>query len=132
VVPSKPTHALTSEFGDLTDKEPQEDSASNLEVITQELLGEAGISRGAARRGNDHRPARPAHDAHRAAQQASAGSARNPGAATLRMVVEGSVLVRATNRAWRLAADDIVAVRPQRHSVLPETDAVALLIVRLD
>ena len=34
-----------------------------------------------------------------------------PGAATLRMV-EGRVLVRATNRAWRLAADDIVAGRP--------------------
>ena len=55
----------------------------------------------------------------------------SPGAATLRMV-EGGVLVRATNRAWRLAADDIVAGPPQPHSLLAETDAVVLLVVRLD
>ena len=55
----------------------------------------------------------------------------SPGAATLRMV-EGGVLVRATNRAWRLAAGDIVAVPPQRRSLLAETDAVGLLSVRLD
>jgi len=47
-------------------------------------------------------------------------------------MVEGRVLLRATNRAWRLAADDIVAGPPQRRSLLAETDAVVLLTVRLD
>jgi hypothetical protein len=114
-VPSKSTHALTSEFGDPTDKEPREDHGEQLEVITPEFMGEDGNSRSAAGAAGAartiYRPARPAHDAHRAAQRAPAGSARSPGAATLRMV-EGRVLVRATNRAWRLAADDIVAGPP--------------------
>ena len=101
-------------------------------MITQELLGEAGNSRGAADAARTiYRPARPAHDADRAAQRASAGSAHSPGAATLRMV-EGRVLLGATNRAWRLAAGDIVAGPPLPHSLLAETDAVVLLTVRLD
>jgi hypothetical protein len=47
-------------------------------------------------------------------------------------VVEGRALLRAANRAWRLAARDIVAGPPQRHSLLAETDAIVLLTVRLD
>ena len=47
-------------------------------------------------------------------------------------MVEGRVLLGATNRAWRLAADDIVAGPPLPHSLLAETDAVVLLTVRLD
>ena len=42
------------------------------------------------------------------------------------------MLLGAANRAWRLAAGDIVAVPPQRRSLLAETDAVVLLTVRLD
>ena len=102
-------------------------------MTRQELLGEAGNSPGAADAARTiYRPARPAHDADRAAQRASAGSAHSPGAATLLVAVEGRVLLRATNRAWRLAAGDIVAVPPQRRSLLAETDAVVLLTVRLD
>jgi hypothetical protein len=48
------------------------------------------------------------------------------------VVVEGRVLLRATDSAWRIAAHDIVAGLPQRRSLLAETDAVVLLTVRLD
>ena len=43
------------------------------------------------------------------------------------------MLLRATNRAGRLAAHPIVAAGPpQRHSLLAQTDPVVLLTVRLD
>jgi quercetin dioxygenase-like cupin family protein len=98
----------------------------------QKLLGEAGISRGAARAARTiiaRRGLRMALIALRNGHQLAPHD--SPGAATLRMV-EGGVLVRATNRAWRLAADDIVAGPPQRRSLLAEPDAVVLLTVRLD
>ncbi len=107
-------------------------AASNLEVISHELLAEAGTSRGAARaartviaRHGLRATVIALQNGHQLAQHDS------PGAATL-LVLEGRVLLRAANREWRLSANDIVAVPPQRHSLLAETDAVVLLTVRLD
>jgi quercetin dioxygenase-like cupin family protein len=99
----------------------------------RELLGEAGISRGAARAARTiiaRRGLRMALIALRNGHQLAPHD--SPGAATLLVVVEGRVLLRATDSAWRIAAHDIVAVVPQRRSLLAETDAVVLLTVRLD
>ncbi|MGH8860716.1 MAG: hypothetical protein ACRDVG_05685 [Jatrophihabitantaceae bacterium] len=55
----------------------------------------------------------------------------SPGVATL-LVIEGSLILRARDREWFLSSHDVIAIPPQRHSLLAQTDAVVLLTVRLD
>jgi len=107
-------------------------TSSNLTVIARELMGEAGASGTAARaartivaRHGLRTTLIALRNGHQLAQHDS------PGAATL-FVVEGDVLLRAASREWRLTANDVISVPPQRHSLLAETDAVVLLTVRLD
>lgn len=55
----------------------------------------------------------------------------SPGSATLQ-VVRGTVALRSSSREWRLSAGELIAIPPERHSLLAETDCVVLLTVRLD
>ncbi len=107
-------------------------ATSNLAVLSTELMSEAHSSLAAARaartvvtRHGLRATLIALRSGHQLAQHDS------PGAATV-LVLEGTVLLRAANREWRLSATDIMAVPPQRHSLLAETDAVVLLTVRLD
>lgn len=107
-------------------------TSSNLALMGEELLAEARESRSAARaartiiaRHGLRATLIALRSGHQLAQHDS------PGAATI-LVVEGCVLLRAPTHEWRLSAHDVIAVPPQRHSLLAETDAVVLLTVRLD
>jgi quercetin dioxygenase-like cupin family protein len=40
--------------------------------------------------------------------------------------------LRGDGRQWQLDAGDVIPIPPERHSLLAETDAVVLLIVRHD
>ena len=111
---------------------PADITSSNLTVIAHELMGEAGASDTAARaartivaRHGLRATLIALRNGHQLAQHDS------PGAATL-FVVEGDVLLRAASREWRLTANDVISVPPQRHSLLAKSDAVVLLTARLD
>jgi hypothetical protein len=100
-------------------------------VITEELLGEAGNSRGAARAA---RTITTRHGLRMTLIAPRNGHQLTQHAAQAQRLCGWSraECFRATNRAWRLAADDILAGPPQPHSLLAETDAVVLLTVPLD
>jgi quercetin dioxygenase-like cupin family protein len=54
-----------------------------------------------------------------------------PGSATL-VCLAGQVVLVAGDRQWRLGEYDVAAIPAERHSLHAQTDALALLTVRLD